>query len=131
MKKIYLILIIAGVLVLAGIFIVLRSSEDSWMKNEKGVWIEHGAPSEVPAYVLEQQDAVECALELYNAEKGKGVEFLSQCLGVCGNYAVDIVHVPRTSEDNLIENQCEDYRSGKVKDFIELDKDGNVVRVVD
>lgn len=60
--------------------------------------------------------------------------FNSQCLGTINvnnlDYVVDIVHVPRTQEDNLPENQCEDYRTGKVQHFIELDKDGNVVRVV-
>ena len=55
--------------------------------------------------------------------------FSSQCLGVVGGYAVDIVHVPRTEEDNLPENQCEDYREGRVSKFIELDKDGNVIRI--
>ncbi len=54
----------------------------------------------------------------------------SQCLGTCGDYAVDIVHVPRTEGDNLIENQCEDYKTGKVNHFIELDKNGEIVRIV-
>ena len=57
------------------------------------------------------------------------MKFSSQCLGVVGDYAVDIVHVPRTEEDNKIENQCEDFRTGKVNNFIELDKDGEIVRI--
>jgi len=51
-------------------------------------------------------------------------------LGVVGNYAVDIVHVPRSEEDNLIENQCEAYRNGEVNHFIELDKDGEIIRII-
>ncbi|GBE19529.1 hypothetical protein BMS3Abin17_00253 [archaeon BMS3Abin17] len=58
------------------------------------------------------------------------MEFSSQCLGSVGDYAVDIVHVPRNDEDNLVENQCEDFRSGKVTHFIELDKEGNIARIV-
>ena len=77
-----------------------------------------------------KQQAIECALQLYKEEKNKGVDISSQCLGVWGDYAVDIVHVPRSSEDNLIENQCQDYRNGKVHHFIELDKNGNIVRIV-
>jgi len=51
-------------------------------------------------------------------------------LGSVGDYAIDIVNVPRTSEDNLIKNQCGDYFNGKVGHFIELDKEGSIVRVV-
>ena len=76
------------------------------------------------------ESVVNCALNLYNEKKSEGIVFSSQCLGSCLGYAVDIVHVPRTSEDNKVENQCEDYRNGKLKHFIELDKDGNIVRIV-
>lgn len=129
MKRLYLILIIsAGVLLIIGFFIALRiGGEDSWIKNEKGVWIKHGNPSETPAYVLEQQEAVNCAFEMFdnfNEEKS------SQCLGACGDYAVDSVNALRTEEDNLVENQCEDYRNGNVGHFIELDKNREVVRIV-
>ena len=44
--------------------------------------------------------------------------------------AVDVVHVPRNDVDNLIGNQCKDYREGRVSHFIELDKEGNDVRIV-
>jgi len=79
---------------------------------------------------LSDSEAVQCALELYQEKKNLGMNFSSQCLGSCGNYAVDIVHVPRTSEDNLEKNQCKNYIEGKVIKFIELDKDGNIFRVV-
>ena len=71
-----------------------------------------------------------CAQNLYDAFSRREVEIDSQCLGTCGNYAVDIVHVPRNATDNLVENQCEAYRNGQVSGFIELDKDGNVVRAL-
>ncbi len=67
---------------------------------------------------------------LSDYKKSEEIEFFSQCLGVCGNYAVDIVNVPRNNEDNKKENQCEDYRIGKVSHFIKLDKDGNIFRIV-
>lgn len=132
MKGQVTIFIILGVLIVASVIslILLRGNEDSWIKSESGVWIKHGAPSSTPSEVLEQQDAINCALQLYEQEKTKRVEFNSQCLGTCGDYAVDIVHVPRTSYDNLVENQCENYRNGNVKHFVELDKDGNVVKGV-
>ena len=80
--------------------------------------------------VSKQRNAIDCAKKLYNQNKLEGVEFESQCLGVCGDYAVDIVHVPRNSDDNKPENQCVAYREGDVNHFIELDKDGNIVRIV-
>lgn len=74
------------------------------------------------------------ALKLYNQKKSEGMDFNSQCLGTIEvdkeEYAVDIVHVPRTEEDNKPENQCKAYRSGEAKHFIELDKDGNIVRII-
>ncbi len=125
--------LVLGVLFLAGI--MLRSNEDDWIKNKTGLYEKHGVPSETPQEVVKQKSAVDKASELYETRKNGGMVFNSQCLGVVGEggerYAVDIVHVPRTSEDNLEENQCEAYRTGEVKRFIELDKDGELVRVVD
>jgi len=77
-----------------------------------------------------EDEAISCTLNLYKRAKEKGVKFDSQCLGVCGDYVVDIVHVPRSEEDNKPENQCKEYREGKIKHFIELDKEGNIVRVI-
>jgi len=132
MKKIYLIIGIIILLSVGWLFVrfVIGGDEDSWIKDSNGIWVKHGVPSQTPDEVKEQQDAILCAGNLYLGEKDKNIVFDSQCLGVCGDYAVDIVHVPRTEEDNKVENQCEDYRQGKIKHFIELDKEGNVVGVV-
>lgn len=127
-KKIILVIVI--ILILAGILLILRSPEDDWIKDSRGVWVRHGAPSSIPQEVQEQQKAVSCALELHQQKKQEGMNFSSQCLGTCENYAVDIVHVPRTDEDNLVENQCADYKNGEVSHFIELDKDGGIIRIV-
>jgi len=132
MKKICWWIFVISILIIVGwLFMrfVIGGNEDSWIKDEKGVWVKHGNPSEIPSYVSEQQEAINCALNLYENNKTK-MNFFSQCLGTCGNYAVDIVHVPRTSDDNLLENQCQDYRLGRVSHFIELDKDGEIVRIV-
>ena len=132
MKPTYIILIIILVVVVGWMAIrfIIGGNEDTWIKDERGVWIEHGHPNFVPDYILEQSNAIECALNLYEQAKNSGMNFSSQCLGTCEDYAVDIVHVPRTSEDNLAENQCEDYRAGKVSKFIELDSKEDIVRIV-
>ena len=127
MKKSILIAVI--LILIGGIILFFRSSEDSWIKNEKGVYVKHGNLSTTPDYVLSQQKLITKVLELYNEKKAGGMVFSSQCLGTIGDYAVDIVHVPRIEEDNNIENQCSDFREGKVKHFIELDKYGEIVRI--
>lgn len=129
MKKNYL-FIIAIILIIIGIFLlrfVFWGSEDSWIKDSRGIYVKHGNPSETPNYVLEQQETLNCALNKFDSFNE---EINSQCLGICGDYAIDIIHVPRTSEDDLIENQCEDYRNGNIGHFIELNRDGGVVRIV-
>jgi hypothetical protein len=130
MKKIYWVLIVIVILTVGFTMIFRPGGEDSWIQDERGVWIKHGVPYETPDYVIEQQQIINQTLSLYEQRKSEEMEFFSQCLGVIGNYAVDIVHVPRSSEDNLVENQCEAYRNNGVTHFIELDKDGNIVRIV-
>ena len=132
MKKIYLIVICILILIIGWLFVrfIIGGDEDNWIKDERGIYVKHGNPFETPIYVTEQQDAVSCALGLYDTEKNKGSEFNSQCLGTCGDYAIEIVHVPRTNEDNLVENQCSDFRESKVSKFIELGADGNIVRIM-
>ena len=81
--------------------------------------------------VSTHEEHVVCASGLYAGLIRAGVALDSQCLGVCGNYSVDIVHVPRISRDDLPENQCREYRENITRGFIELDQDGNVVRIVE
>ena len=56
-KKYFLIAIIILLLIVTILFIrfFIGGDEDSWIKNEKGIWVKHGNPSETPSYVLEQQ----------------------------------------------------------------------------
>jgi len=132
-KRIFWIIfgIVLFLILVAIFFILIRafSGEDSWIQDSKGIWVKHGNPSETPNYVLEQQEAIYCANYLYDKEKSSGSTLNSQCLGLCGAYAVDLVNVPRTEADNLEENQCSSFVKGYVSHFIELDKDGNVVRI--
>jgi len=125
------VVLIIALILIVGLLFLIRSPEDSWIKDSRGIWIKHGAPATTPSYVTEQQNAIDCAGNLYQQKKNsEGMQFNSQCLGKCGNYAVDIVHVPRNEEDDKGENQCVDYQLGIVSKFIELDKNGEIVRVV-
>jgi len=132
MKK-WLAVVLIVVIALASVLVILRSlngGEDTWIKDSRGVYVKHGNPSLTPGYVLEQQYMINDSLVLYDEKKTQGMNFSSQCIGTLDDYAVDIVHVPRVSDDDLPENQCSDYLEGKVHHFIELDENGEIVRIV-
>jgi len=119
-----ILLVIVGIV----LFVLFRGDEDDWIRDSRGVYVKHGNPASTPSYVTEQQDALTCANDLYSQAKTNSIVFNSQCLGACRSYSVDIVHVPRSLEDDKTENQCSDYPR-VTPYFIELDSDGNVVRV--
>lgn len=79
----------------------------------------------------EHEEAVACAYALHAGIVRAAVVLDSQCLGICGAYAVDLVHVPRSASDDLPENQCREYREGKVAGLIELDATGTIVQIID
>jgi hypothetical protein len=135
MKRWHWLLIFVVLIVI--LFLTFRLQEDTWIIDSRGIWVEHGHPSYVPEEVKEQQILLNKTLELYAQKKiefqQQNISFSSQCLGLVeqGNitYAIDIVHVPRNHDDTLPENQCSDYPS-VASHFIEIDKDGNVIRIV-
>ncbi|HIP66901.1 MAG TPA: hypothetical protein EYH09_02140 [Candidatus Nanopusillus sp.] len=45
------------------------------------------------------------------------------------DWVCDVVHVPRSPEDNLPENQCKKFRKGLVKNFVEVDQNCTIVRI--
>jgi hypothetical protein len=131
MNRNFFIMVVVILVLLLGILFIrffLGGNEDSWIKDARGVWIKHGSPFKTPDYVLAQEKLIVCAHSLYNQSSFE--TFSSQCLGSCDAYAVDLVHVPRTAEDDLEENQCEAFRRGQLKSFIELDDKGDIVRIV-
>lgn len=56
---------------------------------------------------------------------------LGPCLSdaLMDGWVADIVHSPRTPEDDLPENQCPSYIEGRAKHIVELDIEGRVVKV--
>ena len=133
MNRTFVLVLVALFITLGLLFILFRSYavEDSWVRNGRGVWIKQGTPSIIPDYVSQQQEALLCANRLFSQERARNVSLNSQCLGECDGYAVDIVHNPRTEVDDLQYNQCSDYLTGILTNFIEIDTNGNIVRVKD
>jgi len=130
-KNILIPIISAVILIVLAVFLLrfLSGDEDLWIKDSRGVYVTHGVPSSIPEEVRKQQEAIAFALNEYNSKKEEGMNFSSQCLGSTGDYAIDIAHVPRINEDNLAENQCRDFLEGKVRHFIELDRNGSIIKI--
>lgn len=45
------------------------------------------------------------------------------------DWAVDIVHNPRVAIDDLPQNQCSSFLEGRTSHLVELDMNGNLVRI--
>jgi hypothetical protein len=85
-----------------------------------------GGPSE-----SERDAAVAAAGQAYDEAIEQGVDMSNgPCLGVImDNWVADVAHEPREDLDDESANQCEAYRRGDADHFVELDPDGNVIRV--
>lgn len=71
------------------------------------------------------------AQEIYQKAVKEAVDMSSgPCLAddEIPDWVVDVAHNPRQPVDDLPENQCPSYLSGKAKHFVELDPAGNVIR---
>lgn len=75
--------------------------------------------------------AIEAAQKIFSEKISAGVDMSSgPCLAdeVIDDWAADVAHSPRQAIDNLPENQCQSFRDGKVKHFVELDPEGKFLR---
>lgn len=80
----------------------------------------------------EIDNAVKKARDVYKNRKEAGEDFeTGPCLSndLLPDWVVDIAHNPRQDLDNLPENQCAAFLEGRAKHFVELDLDGEVLRV--
>jgi hypothetical protein len=76
--------------------------------------------------------AVKQAKALYAVKSAEGEDFADgPCLtnDLLKDWVADVVHNPRITIDNLPENQCQAYLEGRAHHFVELDLEGNLVRV--
>ena len=79
----------------------------------------------------EVDTAINQARYLFQIKKLSGNDLSDgKCLSdaLLPGWAVDIVHHPRISIDDLPENQCPSYREGRAKHIVELDIDGKLIK---
>ena len=85
-----------------------------------------------PGLDEEIDNAVKKAMDVYKNRKDAGEDFeTGPCLSndLLPDWVVDIAHNPRQALDNLPENQCAAYIEGRAKHFVELDLEGEVIRI--
>ena len=47
---------------------------------------------------------------------------------IISDWVCDVAHLPRQSVDDLPENQCQDFREGKAKHFVEVTPNCKLIR---
>ncbi|EKD91254.1 MAG: hypothetical protein ACD_30C00035G0003 [uncultured bacterium] len=85
-----------------------------------------------PGYSYEIDQAVNQAQTLYAQKKALKEDLTNgPCLtnDLMTGWVVDLVHNPRQPIDNNEQYQCQAYREGRATHFVELDLNGEVVRV--
>lgn len=106
------------IIILMTTFCVLYFQKDSGFTYKQGV-------------SAENDRAVWAALNLFKKE-AKAMDLSSgPCLtnDLIPGWVVDIVHNPRELMDDLPQNQCQAYLEGRAKHFVELDMEGNLIRI--
>lgn len=78
-----------------------------------------------------KEKAIMLAQQAYQEALARGAPLSrGPCLGaIMPGWVVDIAHEPRQTIDDKPENQCAAYREGEAGHFVELDPQGNVIRV--
>jgi len=135
MENKYKIYWIALGMVIVVTFLLIGESENFWIKDARGVWIKHGTPLGNPSYVSEQQKVIEDALKLCETKIREGIDFHMfdsdrQYLGNSsdGKYGIFVVWTPENGTVDMQRYSNLDS-TGKMKQFILLDRDGNVAKV--
>ena len=90
----------------------------------------------IPFFEKEKQytneELVQKAQELFKQKKIEGLDMSNgPCLTneLVPDWVVDVAHSPRQSVDSKAENQCSAFMEGKAKHFIELDIEGNLIKI--
>lgn len=88
----------------------------------------------INVFKKESDVAAEECINLCNKEKLTGRNLtmgpcLASPLEKLPNWVCDVAHFPRIEIDNLPENQCESYRVGVAKRFVEVDENCKLIRI--
>ncbi|MDO8638952.1 MAG: hypothetical protein Q7R43_05225 [Candidatus Daviesbacteria bacterium] len=115
-KKVKLFILILIIILVTAFLVVKINKRPVYKKGSSGVY----------------DNAIAAAISLYSTRVKEGLDMSKgPCLtnDLMPGWVVDIVHVPREEIDNLPGNGCQAYLEGRARNFIELDTNGNLVRI--
>jgi len=81
---------------------------------------------------ITQEELVIMAQDLFKEKQAEGMDMTNgPCLTnqLVPGWVVDVAHSPRQEVDNQPENQCSAFREGTAQHFIELDTEGNLIKL--
>lgn len=115
-KEIKLFILILVCILITAFIVIKINKKPIYKKGSSGVY----------------DNAISAAISLYTIRVKEGMDMSTgPCLtnDLVPDWVVDIVHVPRDKIDDLPANQCQAYLEGRAHHFVELDANGNLVRV--
>lgn len=118
MSKLPVFILVLSVILISSYFIYFKSSKPE-PEYKAGKW-------------PEIDSAVNQAQHVYNLRIQSGTDLSDgPCLSnaLLPGWVADIVHSPRITIDDLPQNQCRAYLEGSAKHFVELNLEGDVIRV--
>lgn len=134
MKKIIFIIIVLG-LVAGLIYVISDYVNKQGNENSNSFTAAEIVTGVADVKIKQKADkdlAIAKAKELWRAKFIMGEDLSNgPCLSneAVPDWVADIAHNPRQAIDDLPENQCSAYREGTAHHFVELDPDGNLIRV--
>ncbi|MBI2601014.1 hypothetical protein HYW42_03610 [Candidatus Daviesbacteria bacterium] len=120
MGKTALLILVLSVILITAVLTILFLTDKS--KSEQ---YRPGERSEIDAVINQ-------AKHIYGLRKKEDTDFSQgPCLtnALMPGWVLDLVHSPRLEIDDLEENQCKSFLEGSATHFVELDLEGNLVRV--
>lgn len=94
----------------------------------------NASPAKGPGANIDQakkDEITDLAKKQFADKKTKGVDMSNgPCLGIVAiGWVVDVAHNPRKPVDEKPENQCSELKNGTVSHFVELDTNGNLIKI--
>lgn len=119
-----LVILVLSVMIAVSILIIFSNNQNPFVRKSRGIYR--------PGVDPDVDKAVNQAHKVYQQKKELGEDFTAgECLtnDLLPEWVADIAHSPRQNIDNEPQNQCQAYLEGRATHFVELDPEGNVLRV--
>lgn len=120
-----------GILLLV-LFVIIATSLATYFSSKKNLGDEIWATEYRKGTLKEVDQAIDAAKVVYERRKELDTDFSEgPCLSndLMPDWVADIAYDPRLKIDDDPKNQCVAYMEGRAHHFVELDPEGNLIRV--